>query len=124
MSKPKITTVEAYLAAAPAHAQAKLCEMRSVLQDIAPNATEAIKWGQPVLIEKRILFSYAAFKDFIRFMPTGPSLEPFRDELTSYKTGQDTIQFRYDQPLPRKLIEKIASHRHQDVLENDAKWMY
>ena len=122
MEKPK--TVEEYINAAPPYAQEKLEEIRSVLKSVAPNASEELKWSQPVLIEKRILFSYAAFKNHIRFMPTGPSLEPFRDKLSTYKTGKDTVQFDYDKPLPVDLIKMIAMHRYRDVMENDAKWMY
>lgn len=122
MTKPK--TVTEYWQSAPEHAQEKLQELHALLKAVAPNATEELKWGQPVFIEKRILFSYAAFKTYLRFMPTGPSLEPFRSELSSYKTGKDTIQFPYDQPLPKDLIEKIARYRYRDVIEHDAKWMY
>ena len=122
MEKPK--TVEEYINAAPPYAQEKLEEIRSVLKSVAPNASEELKWSQPVFIEKRILFSYAAFKYHIRFMPTGPSLEPFRDKLSTYKTGKDTVQFDYDKPLPMDLIKMIAMHRYRDVMENDAKWMY
>jgi uncharacterized protein YdhG (YjbR/CyaY superfamily) len=117
-------TVKEYQQSAPEQAQEKLQEIHALLKSIAPNATEELKWRQPVFIEKRILFSYAAFKTYLRFMPTGPSLEPFRSELSSYKTGKDTIQFPYDQPLPKDLIEKIARYRYKDVMENDAKWMY
>ncbi len=122
MEKPK--TVEEYINAAPHYAQEKLEEIRSVLKSVAPNASEELKWSQSVFIEKRILFSYAAFKNHIRFMPTGPSLEPFRDKLSTYKTGKDTVQFDYDKPLPVDLIKMIALHRYRDVMENDAKWMY
>ncbi len=121
MSDNKPTTVEAYINASPDYAQEKLNEIRSMLKKVAPNATEELKWGQPVFIEKRILFSYAAFKNHITFIPTGPSLEPFKNELSTYKTGKDTIQFTYDKPLPNDLIERIARYRHKDVLENDAK---
>ena len=124
MSEKKPINVDEYILYAPEYAQEKLTKIRTLLKSIAPNAMEDLKWGQPVLIEKRILFSFAAFKNYIRFMPTGPTLEKFRNELTSYNTGKDTIQFDYKSPLPIALIEKIARHRYKDVLENDAKWMY
>ena len=100
MSKDKPTTVDQYVAAAPELAQKKLRELRVLLKGVAPKATEAIKWGNPVLEDQRILFSYSAHKTHLNFMPTRTSLEPFRDELSVYKTGLDTIQFPYDQPLP------------------------
>lgn len=120
--KPK--NVDQYINAAPDYAQEKLNEIRSLLKSVAPFASEELKWGQPVFIEKRILFSFAAFKNHLTFMPTGPSLEPFKRELASFKTGKDTIQFPYNEPLPKELIKKIAIFRHKDVIENDAKWMY
>lgn len=124
MTKPKPTNVEEYINAAPEIAQDKLREIRSILKEVAPNATEVLKWGIPVFMEKRILFSYAAYKAHLNFMPTGLSLEPFREELANFTIGKDTIQFPFDKPLPEMLIRKIAAHRVNDVKENDARWMY
>lgn len=124
MSKIRPSNVDEYITATPPFAQEKLQELRSILKEVAPNATEMLKWGYPVLFEKRILFSYSAFKTHINFMPTGPSMKPFMEELSKYNTGKDTIQLPYNVPLPSKLIRKIAEYRVKDVRENDAKWMY
>ncbi|HSK14108.1 MAG TPA: DUF1801 domain-containing protein [Phnomibacter sp.] len=124
MPDAKPTTVDEYINAAPPQAKEKLQELRALLKKAAPNATEALKWGIPVMMEKRILFSYAAYKAHINFMPTGPSMAPFLTELAAYTLGKDTIQFPYDKPLPKALITKIAKFRIKDVKENDAKWMY
>ncbi len=124
MPKIKPATVDEYIEAAPPLVREKLREIRSILQKAAPGATETLKWGSPVFIDKRILFSYSAYKTHINFMPTGPAMEPFRQELADYKTGKDTIQIPYDRPLPSSLIKKIAKYRIRDVKENDAKWMY
>lgn len=124
MAKIKPITVDEYIDAAPTEAQEKLHEIRAILKKVAPNATEALKWGMPVFEEKRILFSFAAFKKHMNFMPTQPSMEPFKKDLEEFKTGKDTIQFSYDKPLPKTLIRKIATYRAKDVRENDAKWMY
>jgi uncharacterized protein YdhG (YjbR/CyaY superfamily) len=116
--------VDEYINAAPENAREKLREIRSILKKAAPGAKEMLKWGMPVMIEKRILFSYAAFKSHLNFMPTGPAMEPFRKELADYPTGKDTIRFTYDRPLPEELIYRIAVYRLRDVLDHDAKWMY
>jgi uncharacterized protein YdhG (YjbR/CyaY superfamily) len=123
MSKTKAKTVEEYIEAAPEVARKLLREMRAILKEVVPDATEAVKWGSPVFEEKRILFAYAAYQTHLNFMPTGPSLEPFIEELAEFKTGKGTIQFPYDQPLPKKLIQKIAAYRAMQVKENDALWM-
>ena len=115
-------TVSAYIDAAPREAQAKLREIRAILGDAAPGATEAIKWGCPVFVQERILFAYTAHKAHMNFMPTGSAMIPFKEELAEFKTGKDTIQFSYDKPLPKALIRRIAKHRVKQVAEG-AKWM-
>lgn len=124
MAKTRPTTVSEYIKAAPKDAQKHLRELHSILKGVAPRATEAIKWGSPVLEEQRILFSFKAFKSHLNFMPTGPALAPFKKELAEFKTGKDTIQVPYDRPLPKALIRKIAAYRARQVREKDAKWMY
>jgi uncharacterized protein YdhG (YjbR/CyaY superfamily) len=117
-------TVDEYIDAAPKEAQAKLREIRAILKKVAPQATEAVKWGSPVFEEKRILFGFTAHKSHLNFMPTRSALTPFKKELETYTTGKDTVQFPYDRPLPKELIHKIAAFRAKDVRENDARWMY
>jgi uncharacterized protein YdhG (YjbR/CyaY superfamily) len=124
MPKTKPTTVAEYIKAAPKEAQKTLREIRAILKKVAPKAKESIKWGYPVFEAERILFSYSAHKSHLSFMPTGPTLKHFKAELAKFKTGQDTIQFPYDKPLPKALIRKIAAFRAKQVRENDAKWMY
>ena len=124
MPKTKPTTVGEYIKAAPKEAQGKLREIRSILKKVVPSAKEKLKWGSPVFEEGRILFSYAAHKSHLSFMPTGPAMEPFKEQLAKFKTGKDTIQFSYDKPLPKVLIRKIATFRAKQVRENDARWMY
>jgi uncharacterized protein YdhG (YjbR/CyaY superfamily) len=121
MAKTKPTTVTEYINAAPKEAQKTLREMRVILKKVVPKAKEAVKWGYPVFEEKRILFSYGAFKSHLNFMPTRSTLQYFEEELADYTTGKDTIQFPYDKPLPKTLIRKIAAHRAKDVRENDAR---
>lgn len=77
MSNTKPTTVTEYINAAPKEAQKKLREIRAILKKVAPNATEALKWGSPVFEEDRILFAYSAFKSHLNFMPTRSSIKPF-----------------------------------------------
>ena len=124
MPKTKPTTVDEYIKAAPDVAQAKLKEIRAILKKVAPKAKEGLKWGNPVFEEGRILFSYSAYKSHLNFSPTGPAMKPFKEELSKFKTGKDTIQFAYDKPLPKALIRKIAAFRAKQVKENDALWMY
>ena len=124
MTKSKPRTVDEYIKNSAAEAQPKLRELRAILKKAAPKATEAIKWGSPVFEQGRILFAYTAYKSHLNFMPTKPALEPFKDALSEFKMGKDTIQIPYCQPLPKALIRKIAAFRVKQVRDHDARWMY
>jgi uncharacterized protein YdhG (YjbR/CyaY superfamily) len=124
MIKRRSGTVDEYISAAPAQAQKSLKEIRQILKKAAPKAKEGLKWGSPVFEEKRILFAYTAFKTHLNFMPTRSTLEHFKNELKDYVTGKDTIKFRYDKPLPKALIKKIAAFRIKEVREEGALWMH
>lgn len=121
MKKP--ATVAEYIAAAPKEARGKLRELRAILKKAAPKAGEAIKWSAPVFEEKRILFSYAAFKTHLNFMPTPAVIKAFSKELAGYTVGVSSIQLPYDQPLPKTLIGRIAACRVKELREKDARWM-
>jgi uncharacterized protein YdhG (YjbR/CyaY superfamily) len=123
MSKPRPKTIPEYIKSAPTHAQEHLQKLYIVLKKLAPDATEAIKWGNPVFEEGRILFAFSAHKSHINFAPTPAALGPFRDELAKYKTGKGTLQIPYDKPIPVDLVRRIAKFRVKDVRENDARWM-
>lgn len=123
MTTQKPATISEYIQSAPEQGRERLAEIYKILKEAVPSAKECIKWGNPVFEENRILFAFAGFKSHLNFMPTGSSLEPFKEELSKYKTGKGTIQFPYDKPLPKTLIRKIALHRAKDVRENDARWM-
>ena len=124
MPAVKPTTVDEYLATAPEAGKDKLTELRSLLRSVAPNATEGLKWGQPVFEQGTILFAYAAHKHHLNFVPTGPALDPFAAELEGYKRAKDSFQIPYDRPLPTDLLRRIARYRLEDVTERGAKWRY
>lgn len=116
--------IETYISKFPDYAQKKLKELYNLLRGVAPEAEALIKWGKPAFVHYRILFSFSAAKSHLTFVPTGPSLAPFRSELEGYVCGKDSIQFPYNLELPKNLIEKIAKHRYQAVLKDRTKWKY
>ena len=123
MTKQRPSTIAEYIQQAPDQAQEHLHKLYALLKRVAPDATEAIKWGNPVFESKRILFAFSAHKAHINFAPTPAAMKPFRQELMAHKTGKGTLQIPYDKPLPKALIRKIAKYRVKDLRDNDAKWM-
>ena len=119
-----MTSVDTYIEQAPAAGREMLKALRQLLQEVAPDASETLKWGKPAFISDTVLFVYSAHKSHLSFVPTGPALKPFEKEIAGYTVNKDSIQIPYDRPFPSELIRKIAAYRVKDVVENNAKWKY
>ena len=94
--------------------------MYRILKSVAPDGTEAIKWGVPVFWERRVLFGFAAYKAHVSFGPGEATMEHFAKELAKYKTGKGTMQIPYDEPVPEDLVRRMAEYYITEVREDDA----
>ena len=119
---PKPTTVAEYIAAAPVASRARLRQVRAAVRAAAPGATEGLKWSMPAFTYKRILVTFAVFKQHIGFYPTPSAIEAFARELKGYKSAAGSVQFPHDEPLPLALIKKITACRVKESTTEDAKW--
>jgi len=119
-ARPK--NINEYINAAPKEAQEKLREMLACIREAAPGAEENLKWGKPAFSYKRILVMFAAFKNHIGFYPTPSAVRAFADDLSEYVTGDNSIRFPLDRPLPLPLIRKITAFRVRESIEEDGKW--
>ena len=118
------TTIPGYIAAAPRAGQAHLRRLYELLESVAPDAEQTIKWGTPFFVEPRFLFAFSAHKAHCNFAPTPATLEAFRMQLEKHKTTKGMLQISYNKPLPEDLIRKIAEYRLRVVSEreDDAFW--
>ena len=110
MPKKRPATIAEYIAAAPAAGQPHARRLYRILKSVAPDATEAIKWGTPFFVEPRFLFAFSAHKAHLSFAPMAAALAHFRKELEHHDATKNFLRIRYDQPLPEALIRKIARH--------------
>ncbi len=124
MAGKRPTTIAEYIQMAPRAAQPHLRRLYAILKSVAPEAEEAIKWGNPFFVEPRFLFAFSAHKAHLNFAPTAAALEAFRKELETYKTTKNFLQISYDQPMPEDLIRKIAEYCVRALRErkDDAFW--
>ena len=120
MATKRPATIQEYIEAAPPESRSHLRDLYRILKSVAPDGTEAIKWGVPVFWEHRVLFGFAVYKAHISFGPGPAAVERFNKELAEYKTGKGTIQIPYDQPLPEGLVRKIAAYCVTEERATDA----
>ncbi|HEY9434030.1 MAG TPA: DUF1801 domain-containing protein [Blastocatellia bacterium] len=120
--KARPNNITEYINAAPKEAQKKLREIRACIREAAPGAEESMKWGKPAFSYQRILVMFAAFKNHIGFYPTPSAVRAFADDLSEFVTGDNSIRFPLDKPLPLPLIRKITAFRVRESIEEDGKW--
>src|SRR6266849_136323 len=119
-ARPK--TIDEYIDTAPKEAQKKLREMRACIRKFAPGAKESLKWGMPAFSYRRILVTFAVFKNHIGFYPTPSAVRAFANDLSKFATAKGSIQFPLEKPLPLPLIRKITAFRVRESIEKDRKW--
>lgn len=124
MKGKRPTTITEYIQAAPTEGQPHLRQLYALLKKVAPDAQEAIKWGNPFFVEPRFLFAFSAHKAHLSFAPGPEALEAFRNDLEQHKTTKNFLKIPYSEPLPAGLIRKIAEHRLSAVgeREDDGFW--
>jgi uncharacterized protein YdhG (YjbR/CyaY superfamily) len=117
-------TVDAYIAGFPPEIQQILEQIRAVIREAAPGATEAIKYQMPTYVLKGNLVHFAAYKGHIGLYPTPSGIEAFGKELAPYVGGKGSVRFPLDQPMPFDLIRRIVEFRVQESLEATAARKY
>lgn len=115
------TTIDEYIARCPAEVQPVLTQVRAVIRESAPDATEKISYQMPTFFLKGNLVHFGAFKHHIGFYPTPSGTEAFQKELAPYKRAKGSIQFPLDQPIPYDLIRKIVEFRVKENLSKLSK---
>lgn len=121
ISKTSITNFEEYFAQFPEDIQQILENIRSVIHQAAPDATEKISYQMPTFYLYGNLVHFAAFKSHIGFYPVPSGIDKFKDELSQYKGGKGSVQFPLDKPIPYDLIRRITLFRVEENLNSKKK---
>ncbi len=116
------SNMDEYIAEFPPETQQVLEEMRALIHEYAPDATETISYAMPTFdLKGRHLVHFAAFAHHVGLYPTPSGIEAFQEDLKPYKSGKGSAQFPLGEPLPRDLIRRIVEFRVAEVNRKTAK---
>src|SRR6187549_2159456 len=102
-------TVKEYIANSSPEGIKIMNNLRSIIKSTVPEVEERIAWNVPNYTYHGVLCGFAAYTKLISFGVDSSGLSTAdRDELKKlgYKTGKATIQIKYEQSVPEKLIKK------------------
>ncbi len=110
-------SVEEYLALQPEAVRALLTKVREAIRAGMPKAEETISYKMPTYkLDGKAVLYFAGWKRHYSIYPvTDRLLAEFKDELASYEIEKGTIRFPLSQPVPVKLIQRIAKFRANEV---------
>lgn len=105
------TSIDDYISQFPEETRVLLEQVRTTIQQAAPQAKEVISYQMPAFKQNGVLVYFAAYEKHIGFYPTASGIRNFEQEFKPYKWSKGAVQFPLDQPLPLKLIRKITKFR-------------
>jgi len=104
------TAVDEYIARHPDRVRAILRRVRSTIRKAVPGAEEVINYQIPTYrLHGGYVVYFAGWKEHYSLYPaTGHLVAAFKEDLAPYEVSKGTIRFPLSQPVPVKLIERIA----------------
>ena len=117
MAKTDFTSVDQYLATLPESTQVVLAQVRSTIRKALPKADETISYQIPAYKQHgTTVIWFAGWKKHFSIYPASARLvAAFKDDLAPYPISKGTIRFPLSDPVPVKLIARIAKFRLQEA---------
>ncbi len=121
MAKTDFKSVDEYIASQPEIVQGVLERVRTAIRKAVPGAEEVISYKIPTYkLQGGPVLYFAGWKKHYSLYPaTRRVIAEFKDDLAPYEVNKATIRFPLSQPVPVKLIERIAKFRAKEVTERE-----
>jgi uncharacterized protein YdhG (YjbR/CyaY superfamily) len=117
VAKTKFKSVDEYIASQPKAVQGVLKLVRNIIRKAVPKAEETISYQMPTYkLNGRPVLYFAGWKRHYSLYPaSGNLVAAFQDALAPYEISKGTIRFPLSEPVPVKLIERIAKFRAKEA---------
>jgi uncharacterized protein YdhG (YjbR/CyaY superfamily) len=117
MKRPTAESVPAYIARHPAAAAATLRLVRRTVRKALPDADEVISYGIPAYrLHGTTAIYFAGWTHHYSLYPASAALvAALKHALAQYEVSKSTIRFPLAEPVPVKLIARIAKLRAKEV---------
>ena len=115
--KTGFKSVDDYIAAQPRNVQIALRRVRGAIRKAVPTAVEVISYQMPTFKVVEGAFLYlGGWKEHYSLYPASDALvAAFKGALTPYRASKGTLRFPLSEPVPVKLIERIAKFQAKDA---------
>lgn len=109
VSRPTPASVEAYLSSCPAAARPRLEEIRLIMRETAPAATEVVSYGIGAFALNGSAFVFfAGFEGHVSVYPVLNASAELQAIVAPYLSGKATARFELDRPVPADVVAAIT----------------
>jgi uncharacterized protein YdhG (YjbR/CyaY superfamily) len=117
MATTNYASVDEYLAAQPARSRDILERVRATIRKAIPKAEEMVSYQIPTYkLDGVPVIYFAGWKEHLSIYPaTQTMLADLRKDLAAYKIAKGTIRFEFAEPVPLRLIARVARYRANEV---------
>ena len=121
MDKINLKSVDEYIASQPEAVQGLLERVRTAIRKAMPGAEESISYKIPTykLHGHPVLYFAVWSRHYSLYPSTDTLVTALKDDLAPYQVDKGTIRFPLSEPVPAKLIERIAKFRAKEVAESE-----
>jgi uncharacterized protein YdhG (YjbR/CyaY superfamily) len=119
MAQTNFRSVDDYIASQPEDVRPILERVRDAIREAIPKAEEVISYQIPAYkLHGDAVLYFAGWKKHYSLYPVSARmLTEFKSELASYQVNKGTIRFPLAEPVPAKLIGRIAKLRAKEIAE-------
>jgi uncharacterized protein YdhG (YjbR/CyaY superfamily) len=116
-------SVDEYIAAQPEAVRPKLEQVRAAIRKAVPDAVEGIGYRMPgYKLHGKSMLYFAGFKGhYSLFAASGTFFATLEDQLRGYQVQKGTVRFPLTEPVPVKLISRIAKLRAAGIIATAKK---
>ncbi len=119
-SMPNFETVDDYIDSQKIEAQIVLKELRQLIHIAVPEVLEMTNYKVPAFIlvpgmKPDLQIMMAAYANHVSFYPFPATIAHFAEPLRAYKTGKGSVNFSYNEPLPKELILNMIRYREEEI---------
>jgi uncharacterized protein YdhG (YjbR/CyaY superfamily) len=119
MPRPTFETVADYIAAQPPPTRAALKKVRATIRKALPRATEGISYQIPIYkLDGVMVLYFAGYANHYSIYPATPKLLAALGKKDAARLQHKaTLRFSLDEPVPVRLITRIAKLRAAETRE-------
>ncbi len=102
--------VDDYIERFPEPVQTVLQDVRERVRSVVPGAGETMAYDMPtVTVGGRSLVHFAGWKHHLSLYPVPDGDAAFEQDIAPFRSGKSTAKFRYAQPIPAGLVERLVT---------------